>query len=217
MRVGKQESPAYLATLQVVPGILSHLNDCGAGLGRLAAGSTPYMREKRVFSTIAPIVLGLIPRVWGKRLQGGIPAKAHGLNPTCAGKTTWFSENIAAPGAQPHVCGENPTRLRTRRVMSGSTPRVWGKHFLTRLYTCKMSETHSLSHSGVSRRCPPTETFTPCSGCSGLGNPPEGFKPVYEALPLPEASAPPTVWWVVPKILGRVIRIPHLPVAPHQL
>ena len=67
MRVGKQESPAYLATLQVVPGILSHLNDCGAGLGRLAAGSIPYMREKRVFSTIA--------------------TDSVRFNPTCVGKT----------------------------------------------------------------------------------------------------------------------------------
>ena len=75
---------------------------------------------------------------------------------------------------------------------------------------------HSLSHCGVSRRCPPTETFTPNNECSGLGNPPEGFKPVYKALPLPEASAPPVVVGI-PKILGHVIRIPYSPVVPHQL
>ena len=168
MRAGKQESPAYLATLQVVTGILSHLNDCGAGLGRLAAGSIPYMREKRVFSTIAPIVLGLIPRVWGKRWVTHEEYYIAGLNPTYAGKTTTYLEGNATIRAQPHIRGENATGIFFANPCSGSTPHTRGKHFLTRLYTCKMSETRSLSHSGASRRCPPTETFAPNNACSGL-------------------------------------------------
>ena len=95
------------------------------------------------------------------------------------------------------------------RPGAGSTSHTRGKAFLTRCSTCKMLETHSLSpHSGVSRRCPPTETFTPCSGCSGLGNPPEGFKPVYQALPQPEASAPPVEVGGSNR-MERKVRIPH--------
>ena len=156
--VGTQESPAYLATLQVMPGILSHLNDCGAFVcvhrlwwwgGGLAAGSSPYVREKVIMLT------------------------------------TW---------TQPRLHGGKSQEDGEEDSSGGSPPRLRGKAFLTRCSTCKMLETHSLSpHSGASRRCPPTVTFAPCSGCSGLGNPPEGFKPVYEALPLPEASAPPVV------------------------
>ena len=68
----------------------------------------------------------------------------------------------------------------------------------------------------MSRRCPPTETFTPNNECSGLGNPPESVKPVYEALPQPEASAPPTVWWVAPS-LERLTRIPHAGVVAYRV
>ena len=146
-------------------------------------------------------------QLWVPLHKGSIPirtpGKLRGVNPPVRLHLTHAGKRIL-PCSSP-------------RPGSGSTSHTRGKAFLTRCSTCKMLETHSLSHCGVSRRCPPTETFAPCSGCSGLGNPPEGFKPVYDALPLPEASAPPTVWWVVPKILGRVIRIPHLPVAPHHL
>ena len=145
----------------------------GCGGGGLAAGSSPYVREKVIMLT------------------------------------TW---------TQPRLHGGKSKEDTEEDSSGGSPPRLRGKAFLTRCSTCKMLETHSLSpHSGASRRCPPTVTFAPCSGCSGLGNPPEGFKPVYDALPLPEASAPPTVWRVAPKILGRVIRIPHSGVTVHRV
>lgn len=35
-------------------------------------------------------------------------------------------------GAQPHVCGENFRDSRVVVMVAGSTPRVWGKLFLTR-------------------------------------------------------------------------------------
>ena len=51
---------------------------------------------------------------------------------------------------------------------NGSTPRVQGKGFLTSRDTGWLPEIHPLSLCGVSRRCPPTETFAPNNACSGL-------------------------------------------------
>ena len=106
-------------------------------------------------------VTGSTLRVRGKVRGLRVRGWTWGLNPTYAGKTERSQ-------AQPHTRGESQKLRFLMVTFSGSTPHARGRSSLTRRYACKMPESYSLSLCGVSRRCPPTETFAPCSGCSGL-------------------------------------------------
>ena len=133
----------------------------------------PYaVPERLIKGPINPLVtladVGRLPKDYRSRLMRR--ALAESSEPTLTPNELMGrirSRESRVGGSQWRLHIQVPGEAEGHPVV-GSTPRVWGKHFLTRLYTCKMSETRSFSHCGVSRRCPPTVTFIPCSGCSGL-------------------------------------------------
>ena len=71
---------------------------------------------------------GSSPRVRGKPDPHREVRARRRLIPACAGKTTRKCGRLALPAAHPRVCGENHvTKARVQEV-SGSSPRVRGKH-----------------------------------------------------------------------------------------
>ena len=73
------------------------------------------------------VVAGSPPRVWGKRDTGTGIAGTGRFTPTCVGKTAIPAITSLRLSVHPHVCGENPYKLRLRQINEGSPPRVWGK------------------------------------------------------------------------------------------
>ena len=134
-------------------------------------------------------IWGSTPHAWGKVALCTFGVGVGGLNPTCVGKSKLEAGVPGVSLAQPHMRGEKVSGQIRRPPTSGSTPHAWGKDFLTRRNTCKMSELLSLFPHGVSRRCPPTATFAPKMGTRVLMTTSAGDTSVYQALPQPEASA----------------------------
>ena len=97
----------------------AHPRACGENvLAASSASSTP----------------GSSPRVRGKppRERAGPPVR--GLIPACAGKTRLCSTTCPEPRAHPRACGENARILSRTQWTRGSSPRVRGKHPLTRCH-----------------------------------------------------------------------------------
>ena len=71
---------------------------------------------------------GSSPRVRGKHRSTKETSGGVRLIPACAGKTSRASASLVLSRAHPRVCGEN-TRIKGQRLgLSGSSPRVRGKH-----------------------------------------------------------------------------------------
>ena len=81
-------------------------------------------------TSAAPSALprGSSPRVRGKPGAEQLHQGVGGLIPACAGKTELGPRGSVSREAHPRVCGENSTSARPRRINSGSSPRVRGKH-----------------------------------------------------------------------------------------
>ena len=71
---------------------------------------------------------GSSPRVRGKRVMCGSIFGPNGLIPACAGKTPQVLRKSAEVRAHPRVCGENRKYAAHATLLSGSSPRVRGKH-----------------------------------------------------------------------------------------
>ena len=132
---------------------------------------------------------GSTPRTRWKGKQCSMKPEAWGLNPTYTVERPLATRTAGNLGAQPHVHGGKGLLSLALLFYLGSTPRTRWKGFLTRRNTCWMSEMLSLSHDGVSRRCPPTATAHPLLSVPVLMSTAKDGSSVYKALPLPEASA----------------------------
>ena len=75
---------------------------------------------------------GSSPRVRGKPGGRAETARAGGLIPACAGKTSVRAPLSSTPGAHPRVCGENQRSHAASPPSRGSSPRVRGKLGLRR-------------------------------------------------------------------------------------
>ena len=84
------------------------------------------------------VTQGSSPRVRGKRDASKAPPAPTGLIPACAGKTRDASRFPDPKRAHPRVCGENDKDPYSDKTLSGSSPRVRGKHtgiaLLIRIY-----------------------------------------------------------------------------------
>ena len=105
---GKTQLPISLST-----GRRAHPRVCGENepAGRVGAGgegSSPRVRGKREGFEVNGVIVGLIPACAGKTIFGVL---VQGLVP-----------------AHPRVCGENLTCRGAGSSVSGSSPRVRGKH-----------------------------------------------------------------------------------------
>jgi len=70
---------------------------------------------------------GSSPRVWGKACSP--PPRRTGMRiiPTRVGKSACSRGPSRAPPDHPHACGEKPRSKNFLIIVSGSSPRVWGK------------------------------------------------------------------------------------------
>ena len=72
--------------------------------------------------------IGSSPRVRGKHIGPQQFDDMERLIPACAGKTYGCLTASLRLRAHPRVCGENVRYVRRSRMISGSSPRVRGKH-----------------------------------------------------------------------------------------
>ncbi len=73
-------------------------------------------------------IAGTSPRVWGKlQSRGGSAGRDRNI-PTRVGKTRALRDSRTAGSEHPHACGENLRMACRERSVSGTSPRVWGKH-----------------------------------------------------------------------------------------
>ena len=71
---------------------------------------------------------GSSPRVRGKQVGPRHAVSVNGLIPACAGKTPALPGPPRRSRAHPRVCGENSILETAAKQLSGSSPRVRGKH-----------------------------------------------------------------------------------------
>ena len=107
------------------------------------AGETHRRRDGEKFSGVYPRVcggnsmgppiqaslMGLSPRVRGKRNAGDTPPVALRSIPACAGETRHRIAECPGNEVYPRVCGGNSTMVRVRANRSGLSPRVRGKRY----------------------------------------------------------------------------------------
>jgi len=70
---------------------------------------------------------GSPPRVWGRRVFGGLVFRPVRFTPTRVGKTQAEEGDDKARSVHPHACGEDSAICRCRVSAFGSPPRVWGR------------------------------------------------------------------------------------------
>ena len=100
-------------------------------------------------------------------MRGKLDDCGHGVRqarliPARAAKTSWRRRRRPAPRAHPRACGENTGRDRTSRGEGHSSPRVRGKHPLTRchfssrgLIPARAGKTSARSGTRATRRAHP--------------------------------------------------------------
>ena len=105
---------------------------------------------------------GSSPRVRGKRCYSGLTHFSERLIPACAGKTWNSTRGKVTRRAHPRVCGENRGDAVGSVTVTGSSPRVRGKHIsghrrprLPRLIpACAGKTAKSNTSAGTSRAHP---------------------------------------------------------------
>ena len=73
---------------------------------------------------------GSSPRVWGTHLFASCDQIDQRFIPTCVGNTSQVQALRERIMVHPHVCGEHGDIMEARGWEGGSSPRVWGTHFL---------------------------------------------------------------------------------------
>ena len=86
--------------------------------------------ENKTRSARTSSCTGSPPRVRGKQLGIHHAATHQGITPARAGKTTCRPRPRSRAGDHPRACGENYPSARRPQRLSGSPPRVRGKHAL---------------------------------------------------------------------------------------
>ena len=114
------------------------------GLIPACAGKTPSDTNRHPYAWAHPRVCGenqdtnvldltgagSSPRVRGKQTKNVAKCGHVRLIPACAGKTAIFPDSHQRSRAHPRVCGENSGTLLKTFSVTGSSPRVRGKHDL---------------------------------------------------------------------------------------
>ena len=71
--------------------------------------------------------IGSSPRVWGKQFHHFKWRHMVRFIPTRVGKTRTSARHYRHLAVHPHACGENSRTRTLHHLLSGSSPRVWGK------------------------------------------------------------------------------------------
>ena len=148
-----------------------------------AAAHPRVCGENAAMEVLAVMSPGSSPRVRGKRVRRLGRRLTRGLIPACAGKTPYLPGKATATPAHPRACGENPTHPLPGGRVSGSSPRVRGKHSgvdyvsgVARLIPARAGKTGWPASNGPSRQAHPRacgENLTrSCSFCSSVGSSP---------------------------------------------
>ena len=84
--------------------------------------------ENAIFARSSFVAYGSSPRVRGKPRWQRSSGNTNRLIPARAGKTSSGRASSRGCGAHPRACGENPGAALPGQGLSGSSPRVRGKH-----------------------------------------------------------------------------------------
>ena len=77
-------------------------------------------------SSLATLLRGSPPRVWGIQFERIAKQVISRFTPTCVGNTSASNGGGSCRPVHPHVCGEYRFKHRSARLSRGSPPRVWG-------------------------------------------------------------------------------------------
>ena len=83
----------------------------------------------------AALFHGSSPRVRGTQQRGDFGSHVNRFIPACAGNTRDTAKSLGYVSVHPRVCGEHGVSQRTRRLGSGSSPRVWGTRYAIAIKT----------------------------------------------------------------------------------
>ena len=67
------------------------------------------------------------PRVWGRHGASDLPGQVARNTPTCVGKTRRRFRHRRHEWKHPHMCGEDPIRVRHSQRPAETPPHVWGR------------------------------------------------------------------------------------------
>ena len=70
--------------------------------------------------------------MWGKRLTATRSGPSCRIIPTHVGKTSFALASLHLTADHPHACGENLTGCSSMKYRCGSSPRMWGKQWVSR-------------------------------------------------------------------------------------
>jgi len=88
----------------------------------------PHVRgEKENVGGVQGVPPGSSPRAWGKVLVRLFKLRFIRIIPTCVGKRANWQASSAGEPDHPHVRGEKNTPIPPMRMLTGSSPRAWGK------------------------------------------------------------------------------------------
>ena len=124
------------------------------GFVHLGAGERAHPRvcgENSFHAARARWLGGSSPRMRGKLIPRGEGPLAWGLIPAYAGKTGNVIVDASTGGAHPRVCGENTSPPSTPSRRPGSSPRMRGKHLLSR--SIKTAEGLIPAYAGKTQDC----------------------------------------------------------------
>ncbi len=108
----------------------------GHAVGPDSAGAHPRACGEHAHQTIYETTIeGSSPRMRGAQPTSRSPFHARRLIPAHAGSTSPIGKPPVFQGAHPRACGEHTDRAKTLLAEEGSSPRMRGAHFLTRLFT----------------------------------------------------------------------------------
>lgn len=106
-----------------------------APIGAYPAQTCGKLSSASVFPPVTSALSGSSPRMWGTPDEVGARSSEAGLIPTGVGNTPLLTQSNHSFRAHPHGCGEHDDAKGTSGTVMGSSPRVWGTHFLTRKNT----------------------------------------------------------------------------------
>ena len=103
-------------------------NTCGRSRHPGPRTAHPHARGEHVKGRPThPTPSGSSPRPWGTPASHGSLSRPNRLIPTPVGNTATSPCSAAPCSAHPHACGEEVRELRHCAIVTGSSPRVWGR------------------------------------------------------------------------------------------
>ena len=77
--------------------------------------------------------IGSSPRMWGTQNRERVFIVGHRFIPTHVGNTASSNVKKPVPTVHPHACGEHRYPFRLFYYLFGSSPRMWGTHYLKKI------------------------------------------------------------------------------------